>query len=409
MAEGVSEELLPSVESMTRLLFSPDAEIIAIGDPSTRIGAPPENKFYDGRARCDYWLPFYISTENDVGTQFQVNDEAWAPYGRLISGWRWIATGETPSRYPDPSHYLLPVTRHGHGVQVAVAPIATTRYEKLIAMRIHLAAVAYTRTVGRYSDQPDPSSGQVVARSSPVFWLPKPDRVSAEESIDTILRERFGIALVTRVPDWASSYSLPDEAPIAESISTLERERSDLEHRISEVRAAANSAAKPRLLLYEKGREALEPVVREVLRELGSRVEEPEANGIEDGMLFCQYGSAVLEIKGRTGPIKQDDVRQVVQWAGDARLRDGVEYKPLIVGNAHCETPLEERGAPLAPNAERYAINGSVAVVTTAQLFEALRRKQAGSFDEATFWKTVFESNGLARLPQPDTAANGAT
>src|SRR4051794_1598771 len=35
LAKGFPIDRLPSVESMTRLLFSPNAEIVAIGDPST--------------------------------------------------------------------------------------------------------------------------------------------------------------------------------------------------------------------------------------------------------------------------------------------------------------------------------------------------------------------------------------
>jgi hypothetical protein len=110
----------------------------------------------------------------------------------------------------------------------------------------------------------------------------------------------------------------------------------------------------------------------------------------------------VLEIKGRTGPIKQDDVRQVVQWATDAQLRDGIAYKPIIVGNPHCDLPLDQRGATLAPNAATYAANGGVAVITTIQLFEALRRKQAGTFDAASFWNTVFASAGAVEAEGPD-------
>jgi len=160
-------------------------------------------------------------------------------------------------------------------------------------------------------------------------------------------------------------------------------------------------------LLYEKGKDVLEPIVRETLRILGVQVEDPDVEGIEDGKLFREQGRAVLEIKGRNGPIKQDDIRQVVQWASDTRLKDGADYKPLIVGNPHCSKPLDERGETVAPNAATYASNGGVAVVTTAQLFQALRQKQAGTFDEARFWKTVFETSGVADLDEPTPNGTG--
>jgi hypothetical protein len=80
---------------MTRLLFSPNAEIVVIGSPATLIGPPPEGteRFYDRRYRADYWLPMIIGTEEDVGTQFGVDMEEWKSYFAEVSGWNWIATG----------------------------------------------------------------------------------------------------------------------------------------------------------------------------------------------------------------------------------------------------------------------------------------------------------------------------
>jgi hypothetical protein len=400
LAEGFPQDRLPSVESITRLLFSPNAEVIAIGDPSTLIGSLLEDarmRFYDPRLRADYWLPFAIGVEEDAGTQYQVDAEEWASYFEDLSSWRWIVTGETFPR-GKAGDYLRPVTDRAIDMRVALEPIARTRYEKSIAIRVHLRAFGYTL---------DMRSSEVILEASSVFWLPTPDRVGVEEAIDTVLRERYGIAQEARVPEWASAYSLPDEAPIAAEIAELETERHELEQRISETRGRAVDAARPRLLLYEKGKDVLEPVVRETLRTLGARVDDPEAEGIEDGKLFRDEGLAVLEIKGRNGPIKQDDVRQVVQWASDAQLKDGVRYTPLIVGNPHCDTPLEERGEILAPNAADYARNGNVAVVTTAQLFEALRQQQAGTFNESRFWATVFETSGAAQLDGPIADAPG--
>lgn len=184
-------------------------------------------------------------------------------------------------------------------------------------------------------------------------------------------------------------------------IAALEQERRALEGRISEARIRAVDAERPRQLLYEKGKHVLEPVVRETLRVLGGRVEDPKIEGIEDGTLYRAEGQAVLEIKGRTGPIKQDDVRQIVQWATDAKLRDGLEYKPIIVGNPSCDKPLGQRSEILAPNGATYARNGGVAVVTTAQLFEAICQQQSGTFDEARFWQTIFQTTGVAELDEP--------
>jgi excisionase family DNA binding protein len=78
---------------------------------------------------------------------------------------------------------------------------------------------------------------------------------------------------------------------------------------------------------------------------------------------------AVLKIKGRKDQIRQADVRQVVQWASDAKLPAGIEHKPLLIGNPHCETAPSERGEPLGPNGKAYAENGGVGGVRTPPLF----------------------------------------
>jgi hypothetical protein len=342
--------------------------------------------------------------EDDRGTQYRVDAEEWATYFEYLSSWRWITTGTWGLQHPDVADYLKPVSHKAQTGLAAYEPIATTRFEKQIAVRVHLQAIRYTRMLPSMLAgiaEPDPESAEVVLNGSPVYWLPTPDRVSVQEAIDTILRHRYGISLEARVPDWVLPYSLPDQAPIATEIATLEQERRELENRISEARGRAVDAASPRRLLYEKGKDVLEPIVRETLAILGARIEDPATEGIEDGKLFRDEGQAVLEIKGRNGPIKQDDVRQVVQWASDARLKDGVEYEPLIVGNPYCDRPLEERGDVLAPNAATYARNGGVGIITTAQLFEALRQKQSGTFDAGRFWETVFAASGDVRLDQP--------
>ena len=400
LAEGFPQERLPGVESMAR--WSSGAEVIAIGNPSTLIGSLRENGFtrsIETRDRCDYWLPVEISVEENTGTQYDVEAEEWASFFEHLSGWRWFATGYVPSCYYAPTEYLQPVTDKAHHLFAAFQPIATTRFGKQIALRVHLRAIRYGRFLESYSGmaEGDPRSAELVLEAASVFWLPAPDPVSVEDAIDAILAERYGIARVARVPDWVVAYSLPAEAPIASEIALMEQERQDVEQRMSEARTCAAEAARARLCSTEAARTTSSDCSR-TLRELGAGVEDPEAKGIEDGKLFRGEGQAALEIKGQTGSINLQDVRQVVQWETDATAKDGINYKPLIVGNPHCDKPLEAREQFLAPNAAAHADTPALGVLTTAQLFEALSQKQAGSFDEAHFWEVVFETVGVADL-----------
>jgi hypothetical protein len=411
LAGGFAQERLPSVESMARLVFS-GAEVIAIGNPSTLIGSLPENpltRAIETRDRCDYWLPVEIGVEDNSGTQYDVDATEWASYFEHFSRWRWIATGEAPSRYYYPTEYVEPVTDKAHGLFVAFEPVATTRFGKQIALRVHLRAIRYGRFLESYSgiSEGDPSSAELVLEAGSVFWLPAPDRVSVEAAIDTILAERYGIARDARVPNWAEVYSVPAETSIASEVALMEQERQNVEQRMSEARSRAAEAARARLLLYGSGEGEFESIVRDTLRELGACVDDPDAKGIEDAKLVRDEGQAVVEIKGRTGPITLQDVRQVVQWTTDAVAKDGISYKPLIVGNPQCDKPLEERGEVLAPNAAAHVDNTDVGVLLTTQLFEALRQKQNGIFDDAQFWKTVFETIGVTELDGPTAGGTG--
>lgn len=404
LATGLPPERLPEPEAMTRLLFSPGSEIIAIGDPRTLIGPPPSHEpgqlNLDSRRRADYWLPMQLEVEEQTGTAFEALDSDWSFYFEALAEYGWLASGRLHDQFGDAREYLAPVTDDANGLKPSSVPLAQTRFGKAIALRLAFTAERHFL----YSASPAPTLGggtpvaEPLLESGSVIWLPAPQKLSVAESIDAILRERYGLAAPARVPTWAADYTLPAEAPIVEEIERLNGERADIEEQIAAARERASEAAAPRGLLYEKD-ESLELLGRAALRELGAEVSEPTQRGREDGILRCGPRLAALEVKGRSGPIKERDVRQAVQWASDAQLDSGETHKPLILANPHCETDPAERGAPLAPNALRSAENGGVAVLLTSQLFAALREIQEDRFDANAFWAALFAARGLVTLP----------
>jgi hypothetical protein len=408
LAEGFSLDHLPDRESLTRFLFAESGELIAMGDPSTLVG--PTSKpgvspvaLQISRQRCDYWLPVWFGIRQEEGTSFQVVDAEWQFHFDALERYRWFITEDGGDRYPDPTRYLAPITREANGVLVRYRPIAKTRFGPAIAVQLEIQAVRqiHDRGFGLVIDYEAEPEVAVVQRSRPVFWLPAPDKVKAAEAIDQILHHRYGIATAERRPEWLGQYPLPAEEEVEAEIVDLEEQRSVLEERLREARGRAEKAAEPKMLLYEQGEERLEVQVRAALRRLGADVHEAEHRGIDDGTLRRQEGSAVLEIKGRSEQIKLADVRQIVHRTEEAERRDGIEYKPLIVGNAYRETRPEDRAQPLAPNASTYAEHRDVAVLTTVQIFEALQKQQSGEFDDEAFWAAVFAAKGVVELPLP--------
>ena len=397
LAERFPVDRLPDQSAMARLLFSQSSEVVSIGDPRTLIGPPPDARpiLFDRRQRADYWLPFALPVEDNIGESYSVASDDWRPFFDQFSRWQWILSGNPApmGAFDDAQQYVAPVTDRAAAVSFEITAIAETRFQKPIAVKIQLLAEQILNS------RPIP-----ILESGPAYWLPAPDQVSTAEAIDHLLRERYGIARRARVPQWIDGYSLPAEAPIAAEMDDLNQELEERSKLLHAAQGKAEEVARPKQVLFEKGL-ALEAVVRDVLRELEARVDDPEAEGIEDGLLFQGKRAAVIEVKGRDGGIKQADIRQVVQWASEAKLRDGITYKPLIIANPHCETRLEERGEPLTGNARSYAENGEVGLLTTAQLYEALRQHQLGELDINAFWNSVFNAVGIADLPNPHTPA----
>lgn len=402
LAEGIQTDLLPSEDDFARLLFVPGGEIIAIGRPDCEIGPKldPDGHPFSQRARVDYWLPCWLGIEEKSGESIDLMNPEWQEYFEDVPRWNWFFTG-VQQKFPDPTNYLRPVAPDANWISYVSSPIAQTRFKKSIAFSLRFRA----ENIYRYNPPEGPGSldglfegSETISEGSPLFWLPTPEKVTGVEAIDKLLQSRFSLEAEARVPEWVSGYSLPAEQPIREEIDSLEQESVELAERLAEAQRRSVAAAVPRKLLYEQGT-PLEAVVFRALREIGANVIDPPTKGIEDGLMECSAGKAILEIKGRRGAIKLADVRQIAQWASDAQLREGVERKPVIVGNPYRNTPVNQRQEVLASNARQSAINGGVAVLTTVQLFEAVVRSQNGELDVDEFWQIVLGSDGPVSWP----------
>ncbi len=93
-----------------------------------------------------------------------------------------------------------------------------------------------------------------------------------------------------------------------------------------------------------------------------------------------------------------ENVRQLQGWALDA-MSEGWEGKTILVANAHRDVAPDARPGSTADNAARFAERTGAAIVTTVQIYEALRQQQIGDYDAAGFWDALFDADGLVQLP----------
>jgi hypothetical protein len=395
--KSIDLKTLPSFRSFARLLFSAGSEIIAIGMPGLDIGGNPYR-------RITWWLPIKPTSVWDGGEEIRNVNPAFEFYFRHVRKWFFhfrpmFEKAGTQEEYLEAVHPGL------DRLETEGWPIAETRFQGSIAMSLFFTAYPSTSFRGERAVElfPEPR------RSGRVIWLPPTTEISHYEAVNLILQEQYGLALEHTPPEWVSGYKLPEQLPIEEEVERLEEDIRRLDKELEERRNLLAEAKRFQGLLYEQGRDALEPIVRQALRELGAEVYDPEDPGGDDGRMTDPLGHKyTLEIKGRTGALKIDDVRQLRQWVDDAESLDDRLSKGLLVANLWCNDPLNQRERLVPRHQARTAKRWGQCVLTTAQLFRALCDHQRGELDSARFWNSLHETNGVSTLAEPETIQDQA-
>lgn len=241
---------------------------------------------------------------------------------------------------------------------------------------------------------------RVVGQSRVVF-LPSPTRCDLQEGVETLLVDHYGLSGgVREPPDWLEDETLPAVlglegriGDLTEQISPLQVEREQLESQLGNERRLLG-------VLYEAGTQ-LESLVRDLLVELGAIVMEPPNRDAEDGTLETPSGQRVVyEVKGRRGPIRVGDARQLFDWVNTKTYIDEdsepEDWKGLLIGNPFCDVTLDERDhEPFGAACLRFAEREGLALVTTVQLITALRQHQSDELEQTEWWDRVVASSGV--------------
>lgn len=388
---------LPDSSQMIRHLFHEASFTVVIGPP-IRIGSFDP---YEPHRTPQWFLPFNMDFVYESGFEIANIAPALEPYFAEVHRWDWYVTG----RYGDIDQKLPTVNRaiatKATGVAPTITDVATNAKDETIAFLLTIDLVEHPEWS---QDAP-----VTIAKSGHLSWLPEATEVSQQDAIELLLSCMFGVAATApSEPPWVSDYKLPDEQQIDGWIETI---KDEIRTKTQQLEDAKRERARIRgfhTILYDKG-ESLEAPVRDALRVLGAGVQDPEARGGNDGTLSYNEKDAVLEIKGRRAQVKRYDVRQIHDWVTNAEEDPNWEGKGILIGNAHCETPIAERTEdPFDANAVGVAERWDIALITTSQVFRALQQQQAGDFDQDRFWSTIFEASGTVDLPDLEQGATGA-
>lgn len=361
-ASAVDQEVkvpLPDVAQFVRLSFS-RGTIFAIGDPDTMM---------TGQQDARWWFPLEIDVTRESGDVVEP-ERGWEFWFESNVGFAW---GLPPSQ-------SVPYAwnRGQPSTSVNLVPIASTRYHLPVAVEISLRV------------------GTEVSGVS--YWLPLPTELSPYDAVSLLLREKLGLNQIATIPTWMAGYRLPAEVAADDALREAKEAVETARAAEEEARRHLDHENRFRALLYATGQE-LEAVVHDALRTLGATIEPPSSDK-DDGRLVDPTGrNGMLEIKGVKGSVGVEHVRQLQGWALDAETT-GWEGKTILVGNALRDVPPSERAETVADNAAKFAARHGTVIVTTGQIFEALRRLQHGEGGSTSeFWDALFCTNGVSDLP----------
>jgi len=313
---------------------------------------------------------------------------------------------------PLPKEYMQRLCRYCYSlkdVQISPEHLASTRLylkeEKIhlqkkvfLENRMHLALAfsLFLRMPGK-----EPGMEYYYRYTGPIILLP---RINAreEETIEIVLRDICNIEILTREPEWVEQLVAPGQKGIDQEISRYRKAVRKVKGALQKEEDKRIEARQYLKLLYV-GETELEPVVWDILDELGGNVERPKSRGKGDGWIYPQVGnkrySCVLEIKSTWhDQFDEGGIGQLAKWKHLAIELRKKEHKGIFIGNSCRKKPPDQRPCPFAVDWCKTAKTSKICALTTADLYRLYELKYWGKFDANRFWTDVFQTNGILNI-----------
>ena len=194
-------------------------------------------------------------------------------------------------------------------------------------------------------------------------------------------------------------FNVPGQKPIDEKIAqirdVLAEQQTALEKAIVE-RTAARTCLK---LLYER-EFALEPVVRNIFRQLGAEVQEPTEKNKEDGWIAIQVAETtyegVLEIKStKNDQFGEDGRKQLLDWIDRGRTLRDKNYKGIFIGNSAVTKPLKtlsDRPVAFSDSWKKAAALSQICAMKSEELYLIYLLHKQGKLNLDDFWTKLFHN-----------------
>ncbi|HXB59032.1 MAG TPA: ferrous iron transport protein A [Candidatus Acidoferrales bacterium] len=376
-------------------ILTHDGKIIILGDPRFYI---PHWQQEDGERPFLYWSGVKFTWDGQPGDTIQYAQsgvDEFAEFRRHFRRWDYSLQRAEPDEFAIKERWdLRRLEAKGITPDVRVITICTNRYRKPLVFQIrHRFADAYDREVSNYG---------------PILFLPDVG-FDEGEMIQLVLRDFCDAATNLPEPAWMKTYPAPGQKVVDEKISQIQiviAEQTAALEKAEQDRARVRTCLK---LLYER-EFGLEPVVREVLRQLGAKIEDPAEKNKEDGWVTVEVGGiiceGVLEIKStKSDQFGEDGRKQLLDWIDRGRTLRHKNYKGIFVGNSAVAKPLKDRPDAFSDNWKKAAALSQICALKSEDLYfiHLLNSEKKLNLDD--FWKQLFSTNGIFNispyLPKP--------
>lgn len=207
-------------------------------------------------------------------------------------------------------------------------------------------------------------------------------------------------------PKWIETILVPGEDKLLSNIASSSKEIDTLINHKQTLIKQETEIEKWKWLLYTKGKQQLEPIVRNAFSLLGFTVElQPDKDS--DGAIISEYGTSLLEIVGSKESVKIEKIGQLIRNIGNFITAGKGNAKGILVGNPFCEEPVGNR-PPKDSQKQLFvkeiidtAEQQNISVLYSPDLFEIVSlilENKIGESEKKALREKIFSEKGLIRL-----------
>lgn len=245
-----------------------------------------------------------------------------------------------------------------------------------------------------------------------IVFLPAGQFDGARELLESCIKPLLREKEPREKPTWVKEILVPGQKEIQQEIEHAETEIDKLQKKRHKLYASDEQLERWKWLLWETGKEYLEPVVRDALALIGCEVE-PQPDRDSDGKVESESRIALLEVGGSDGTLRKRKLQELAGNIANFYSQRGVLPKGILVGNPFCKERLDDRPPKgtqqqlFAKELVEDAVTQSIAVLWSCDLYNIVCRILEGqvSEDEKTkLRQAIFEGKGLVRLLTPESA-----